>query len=114
MITTTQETIDLLRRVRVRLRWRWRWTKDAAGGLICAFFELEPKSFWATCWCLTGAISAEGASQRERALACEAMFPGAPHPICAAACFNDADSTTHADVLTKIDGAIERLMTNVT
>jgi hypothetical protein len=110
---STQETIALLRRIRERLSDPARWTKRAsakmANGISCDFNNAD-----AVCWCLTGAAHYEmpgRENSRLRRFAYRELIPG-PDPAHNVITFNDNPDTTHADVLAKIDGAIERLATS--
>lgn len=110
------DAIALLRRVRVRIGMPERWTKgwmarDANG------HRANRSSVDAVCWCVDGAIlvESEADSVRVRYVADDALGT-ATSQAAARGChgrsrtsFNDAPTTTHADILALIDGAIAAL-----
>ena len=78
------------------------WTKqtnakDAHGNQVCV---RDPK---ASCWCSLGALDYAGAEFEDTELVYAALPGWAENSI---AEFNDADTTTHADVLALFDRAI--------
>lgn len=102
------EVIDLLKRARERISAPERWTKggyakDAKG------FSVAPDAPEAVCWCASGAVKAESPDGDELydirgalSLHISGITNGIPR-------FNDAPSTTHADILALFDRTIAEL-----
>jgi len=101
-------------RARIALGWTQRaFARDAGGG------EVPPWSPDATCWCVLGAVHTEAPDPSGgppvRGAACkraeEALYdelttaPGRPWRATTTV-FNDAPTTTHADILDLFDRAI--------
>lgn len=99
--------LPLLKAVRARLADVNHWTRFAmardALGRVCLSRDAD-----AVCWCLSGAAAKHGLWQEEY-LARALGFSSAQKM----ADWNDHTDRTHADIIARLDEAIEREETNV-
>jgi hypothetical protein len=97
-------TVDLLRAARAKIERPECWTTkyyahDATGG------ECEASAREAVCWCALGAVKSVTTHGCFHTL-WELLRAQLPHGSVSISTYNDAPSTTHADILLLFDRAI--------
>lgn len=103
--------LELAVKVRERLNSPERWTKYADGrsasGARLGTFHLPE----AACWCVSGAAIVECSEYDTRRALYEALFAAERYKkaVDLVIEWNDSPTTTHADVLARLDAAIEKL-----
>lgn len=81
-----------------------RWTKGASARDATGD-DVDPRSERAVCWCVVGAVVKSTLGMLHQEAALNQVHDVVDEPIPE---FNDAPTSTHADVLRALDAAIER------
>lgn len=99
--------VDVLRSMKARLSTPTKWARGASArdkhGIKC-----HPTQERAVCWCLLGALGLAGEPGGDRLNAALILHDVLPEEFNTIPQFNDAKKTTHADVLSVLDKAIEQ------